>query len=40
VATVVAGLLYTLASPAVAFAYAAAWMVCAVLASGMLRRRG
>jgi MFS family permease len=39
VATVVAGLLYTLASPAVAFAYAAAWMVCAVLASGMLRRR-
>jgi MFS family permease len=40
VATVVAGLLYTLASPAVAFAYAAAWMVCAVSASGMLRRRG
>ena len=40
VATVVAGLLYTLASPAVAFAYAATWMVCAVLASGMLRRRG
>lgn len=38
VATVVAGLLYTLASPAVAFGYAAAWMVCAFFASGMLRR--
>jgi MFS family permease len=37
VATVVAGLLYTLASPAVAFVYAAGWMVAAALASGMLR---
>jgi MFS family permease len=39
VATVVAGLLYTLASPAVAFGYAAAWMVAAAVASGALRRR-
>jgi MFS family permease len=39
VATVVAGLLYTLASPAVAFGYAAAWMVAAATASGALRRR-
>jgi predicted MFS family arabinose efflux permease len=38
VATVVAGLLYTLASPAVAFGYAAAWMVAAAIASGALRR--
>jgi MFS family permease len=37
VATVVAGLLYTLASPMVAFGYAAAWMAAAMLASGMLR---
>jgi MFS family permease len=37
VATVVAGVLYTVASPAVAFAYAATWMVAAVLASGLLR---
>lgn len=37
VATVVAGVLYTVASPAVAFAYAAVWMAFAVLASGMLR---
>jgi MFS family permease len=37
VATVVAGVLYTVASPAVAFGYAAAWMVAAVIASGMLR---
>lgn len=37
VATVVAGLLYTVASPAVAFGYAATWMVAAVIASGMLR---
>jgi MFS family permease len=36
VATVVAGLLYTLVSPAVAFGYAAAWMLAAVIASGML----
>ncbi len=36
VATVVAGLLYTLASPTVAFGYAAAWMAIAVIASGML----
>jgi MFS family permease len=39
VATVVAGLLYTLISPAVAFGYAAAWMVAAAIASGALRRR-
>jgi MFS family permease len=38
VATVVAGLLYTLTSPAVAFGYAAAWMVAAAIASGALRR--
>ncbi|MDA3664832.1 MFS transporter [Mycobacterium xenopi] len=37
VATVVVGLLYTVASPLVAFGYAAAWMVGAVVASGMLR---
>jgi MFS family permease len=37
VATVVAGLLYTLASPGVAFGYAAAWMTAAVIAAGMLR---
>jgi MFS family permease len=38
VATVVAGLLYTLVSPAVAFGYAAAWMLPAAIASGALRR--
>lgn len=38
IATVVAGILYTVVSPAAAFAYAAAWMFAAVLASGMLRR--
>jgi MFS family permease len=38
VATAVAGLLYTVASPAVAFGYTAAWMMAAVIASGMLRR--
>jgi MFS family permease len=38
VATVIAGLLYTLASSAVAFCYAAAWMTVAVIASGTLRR--
>lgn len=38
IATVVAGVLYTVVSPAAAFAYAAAWMCAAVLASGMLRR--
>ncbi len=38
VATVVAGLLYTLFSPAVAFGYAAAWMVAAAIASGALPR--
>lgn len=38
VATVVAGLLYTLVSPAVAFWYAAAWMVAATIASGALPR--
>lgn len=37
VATVVVGLLYTVASPAVAPGYAAAWMTVAVVASGMLR---
>jgi MFS family permease len=37
VATVVAGVLYTLVSPGVAFGYAAAWMVVAVIAAGMLR---
>jgi MFS family permease len=40
VATVVAGLLYTLASPAVAFGYAASWMIAAAIASGALRRAG
>jgi MFS family permease len=39
VATVVAGLLYTFASPAAAFGYAAVWMVAAAITSGMLRRR-
>jgi MFS family permease len=38
VATVIAGLLYTLISPAVAFGYAAAWMLAAAIASGALRR--
>jgi len=38
VATVVAGVLYTLMSPAVAFGYAAVWMLSATIASGMLRR--
>lgn len=37
VATVVAGVLYTVVSPGVAFGYAAAWMAVAVIASGMLR---
>jgi MFS family permease len=37
VATIVAGVLYTVASPAVAFGYAAAWMAVALIASGMLR---
>ncbi len=36
-ATVVAGVLYTLASPAWAFSYAAVWMIGAALASGLLR---
>lgn len=36
-ATVVAGVLYTVASPAIAFCYAAGWMAFAVVASGMLR---
>jgi MFS family permease len=40
VATVVAGVLYTVVSPAVAFGYAAAWMAVAVVASGMLRPSG
>jgi MFS family permease len=38
VATVVAGLLYALISPAVAFGYAAAWMLAAAIASGALSR--
>lgn len=38
IATVVAGVLYTVVSPAAAFAYAAVWMSVAVLASGMLRQ--
>lgn len=38
VATVVAGLLYTLTAPAVAFGYAAVWMLAAAIASGALRR--
>ncbi|MCV7030001.1 MFS transporter [Mycobacterium sherrisii] len=37
VATVIAGVLYTVASPMIAFCYAAGWMVLAVVASGMLR---
>jgi MFS family permease len=37
VATVVAGVLYTVASPTIAFGYAAAWMAIAIIASGMLR---
>lgn len=36
-ATVVAGALYAWVSPAVAFGYAAVWMVGAVLAAGLLR---
>lgn len=40
VATAVAGVLYTLVSPAVAFGYAAAWTTAAFLASGMLRPSG
>ncbi|TAM67475.1 MFS transporter [Mycobacterium sp.] len=39
VATVVAGFLYTLVSPAAAFGYAAAWMLAAVFAAGLLRPR-
>ncbi len=38
VATVIAGLLYTLVSPAWAFGYAASWMFAAAIASGTLRR--
>jgi hypothetical protein len=37
VATVVAGFLYTLVSPAAAFGYAAAWMAAAVVRAGLLR---
>ncbi len=36
-ATLVAGLLWSLLSPAVAFGYAAAWMVASAAASGLLR---
>lgn len=39
IATVVAGLLYTLVSPAAAFGYAAAWMAAAVVTAGLLRPR-
>ena len=35
-ATLVAGLLWSLVSPTVAFTYAAVWMVCSVIASGLL----
>jgi hypothetical protein len=38
VATVVAGLLYALISPAVAFGYAPLWMLATAIASGTLRR--
>lgn len=38
VATVVAGVLYTVASPTVAFGYAAAWMLAATLAAPLLHR--
>src|ERR1700739_889512 len=37
VATIVAGVLYTVASPTVALRYSAAWMAIAIIASGMLR---
>lgn len=37
VATVVAGMLYTLVSPAAAFSYAAAWTAIATVAAGILR---
>jgi len=43
VATVVVGVLYTVVSPTLAFGYAAAWMLLAVIVSGMLQpaaRRG
>ena len=35
-ATLIAGLLWSLVSPTVAFAYAAEWMVGSVIASGLL----
>ena len=38
-ATVVAGLLWSLISPAVAFGYAAAWMAASVLSSRLLSPR-
>lgn len=38
-ATLVAGLLWSLVSPMVAFGYAAAWMAASLLASGLLRPR-
>ena len=38
-ASVVAGLLWSLVSPTVAFGYAAAWMVAAVVASGLIKAR-
>jgi len=39
-ATLVAGILWSLFSPTVAFGYAAAWMALSVAASGWLRPRG
>ena len=39
-ATVVAGLLWSFFSPAVAFGYAAAWMLASVAAGGLLARSG
>ena len=38
-ATVVAGVLWALVSPVLAFGYAAAWMLASILASVLLRRR-
>ncbi|HET8600609.1 MAG TPA: hypothetical protein VFL99_09810, partial [Segeticoccus sp.] len=37
--TLVAGVLWAVVSPTVAFTYAAAWMLCSVAASGLLRPR-
>lgn len=35
--TVIAGLLWSLVSPTVAFSYLTAWMIASLLASGLLR---